>query len=193
MVSARYCYTLGMKINVGPQARPSKHMSFSSTNRGTSACTICGVLSWAAHQDDTANRAMCRPCDDAAGLENEHQDSDGDHYGAGRNPRCPTCNPEYETLRLARAAKRVAGYQAAAAAKSAKAAEREAAKPHCPNCGRERPRTKATDRGEQVDCSTCKDYLSSIKYFAECGNASLVAEYQAKYAAERAYVARRRG
>jgi hypothetical protein len=98
---------------------------FGAANRGTSACQFCGVLSWASRQDETANRAMCQGCYDAAGYENEHQDG----YHADRaEPLCPTCNPEREQRRLAKAAERVEAYGQAAAARAAKATERAEAK-----------------------------------------------------------------
>lgn len=100
---------------------------FGADNRGTKACEFCGVLSWASRQDDTANRAMCQGCFDAAGWENSHQDTDGEHYGTGFVRECPVCNPAGEERRLARAAQRVAGYGAAAAARAEKAQAREAA------------------------------------------------------------------
>jgi hypothetical protein len=97
---------------------------FGATNRGTKACEFCGVLSWAARQDETANRAMCQACYDSAGYENEHQDG---YHNDRYEPKCPTCNPAGEERRLAAAAKRVASYGAAAAKRAEKAQTREAA------------------------------------------------------------------
>jgi len=100
---------------------------FGAANRGTKVCTSCGVLSWASRQDETANQMLCTGCYDAAGYENEHQDSQGDHYGAGYTRECPTCNPKGEERRLARCAARVAQYQATHLSQEAKLAEKRAA------------------------------------------------------------------
>ena len=58
----------------------------SRTNRPDVKCAGCGKLT----TRNAGNGNLCRPCNDQAGLENEHNDSGGTHYGESR-PACPKC------------------------------------------------------------------------------------------------------
>jgi len=136
---------------------------FGIDNRGTKACTHCGVLSWASRQNETANRAMCQGCYDSAGYENEHEDG---YHSDRPETLCPICNPAGEEKRLARAAARVASYGAAAALRSEKAAAKEATYPHCPTCSQRRPKTKTWEKtGVAADCSDCKSDKDWIAFY----------------------------
>lgn len=51
---------------------------------------------------------LCAPCQDSAGLENEHGDNDGQHFGCeatgGKHPDCPDCQAEARARASAEAA-----------------------------------------------------------------------------------------
>jgi hypothetical protein len=163
-----------MTDNTGMQ-NPTR---FGLDNRGTKACEHCGVLSWASRQDHESTGLICTGCYDAAGYENEHLDG---YHADQAEPLCPTCNPEREARRMAKAAARVAGYTAAAAVKAEKATARNASRPHCPHCGQSRPKTKTWERtGVSSECSDCKDLRDWLKFFtSEVPKAEEAARYQA--------------
>jgi len=136
---------------------------FGLNNRGTKACQFCGKLSWASRQDETANRAMCQGCFDAAGYENQHSDTNGEHYG-NIETLCPICFPDREARRLAKAAATVAGYQQAAAKRAEKAVAREQAaaakqadKKICRGTFLDRPCDQRASKTSDF-CSTCRPY-----------------------------------
>lgn len=53
------------------------------------ACYSCGAVFLAGDFD--ASTKLCSSCYDAAGLENEHSDTGGDHDGLGPVAGCPLC------------------------------------------------------------------------------------------------------
>lgn len=58
-------------------------------NAGTRHCYCCGKRVQAGRFDEGTE--LCDVCLDSAGAENEHSDTNGDHYGRGHDETCPTC------------------------------------------------------------------------------------------------------
>lgn len=148
-----------------------------ANNAGTAVCYICGKATWKGYADQQCD--LCKGCFDDAGLENEH--NDGAHTF---DAKCPMCDPDAAARRLD--ARKNDGAARAERAKQtvARADARQAAKPHCPNCGQERPKTKATERGERPLCSNCSGELD-VRYFIEMRNFDLAIEGIGKYVGRR--------
>ena len=52
-------------------------------------CAACGKLTTG--PQGVPGAEVCGPCYDVAGIENEHSDTGGKHYGNAPDPDCPLC------------------------------------------------------------------------------------------------------
>lgn len=58
-------------------------------------CDVCGKLTRNTGEQSLGSKT-CPKCWEEAGLENEHSDTNGDHYGEGFVAGCPCCRAEAE-------------------------------------------------------------------------------------------------
>jgi hypothetical protein len=77
-----------IEVPAGTDGRTPKRNRLGTFNQPSIICHCCGKRTTENAGEGTE---LCRVCFESAGMENQHSDSNGEHYGNGPQADCPYC------------------------------------------------------------------------------------------------------